>query len=97
MTTIKLINGYFVEVDPFNYTLKRKYMVKNKDGIERECTKLIGYYSKLEHAIARVIELEELYHMDGLELEMKEYVDMVKKSNRDSVEALRKAFEIEVR
>ena len=94
MTTIKLINGYFVEVDPFNYTLKRKYMVKKKDGIERECTKLIGYYSKLEHVIARAIELEELYHMDGLELEMKEYVDMVKKSNRDSVEALRKAFEV---
>jgi hypothetical protein len=93
MTTIKLINGYFVEVDPFNYTLKRKYMVKNKDGIERECTKLIGYYSKLEHVIARVIELEELYHMDGLELEMREYVDMVKKSNRCSVEALMEAFE----
>lgn len=35
MTTINLTNGYFIEIDDLNYTLKQRYKGKTKDGEER--------------------------------------------------------------
>ena len=30
MTTITLKNGYYIEIDPMNYTLRQKYTGENK-------------------------------------------------------------------
>ena len=93
MTTIKLIHGYFVEVDSMNYTLKQSYITKGKDGIGKEAIKTHGYFSKLEHAVERVITLLQLDKMDDLTLQFHDYVEMVKKSNKESVQALKAVFE----
>lgn len=41
---IELINDYYIEVDELNHTLKQRYMGKNKDGVEKECERIIGYF-----------------------------------------------------
>ena len=94
MTTIKLINGYFVEVDAMNYTLKQSYVTKGKDGIGKEAIKTHGYYSKLEYAVERVITLLQLDKMDDLTLQFHDYVEMVKQANKDAVHALKGTLEV---
>lgn len=36
MTTIELKNGYHIEVDSLNYTLRQRYAGTTKNGEERE-------------------------------------------------------------
>lgn len=36
MTTIALKNGYYIEIDPLNYTLRQKYTGETKSGEEKE-------------------------------------------------------------
>lgn len=42
---------YFVDIDAYNYTLKRKTLGKNKEGEPIETVKTIGYYSDLKQCI----------------------------------------------
>ena len=36
MTTITLTNGYYIEIDPLNYTLRQKYTGETKSGEKRK-------------------------------------------------------------
>ena len=97
MIVIILINGYFVEEDAMNYTLKQNYIFKNKEGVERNAIKVHGYFSKLEHAVERTIKLLQLDEMHDLTLQFHDYVEMIKQSNQESVQALKeqlKAVEV---
>lgn len=38
MRIIKLINGYYIEIDPLNYTLRQEYIGKTKEGKEKKGT-----------------------------------------------------------
>lgn len=38
MTRIELKNGYYIEVDSLNYTLRQKYIRNAKDGSKRRHT-----------------------------------------------------------
>ncbi|MFR5554870.1 MAG: hypothetical protein ACLTK4_15940 [Roseburia intestinalis] len=33
--TVELQNGYFVEIDPLNHTLRQRYAGQDKDGNEK--------------------------------------------------------------
>ena len=52
---IKLSNGYYIEVDNLNHTLKQTYIGKTKDGKTKECEKVIGYFSSLDNALQRYL------------------------------------------
>ena len=51
MIEIKLQDGYFIEVDPLNYTLRQRYSGKTKDGEEKESVRTHGYYGSIRQAV----------------------------------------------
>ena len=57
---IELINGYYIEVDALNYTLRQKYEGKTKDGQPKESDRLIGYYGKFEEAIHSFLKRHQM-------------------------------------
>lgn len=48
--TIELINDYFIEVDELNHTLKKRYMGKTKEGVEKPSERLSGIIKPLKTA-----------------------------------------------
>ena len=93
MTKIEIRDGYFIEVDEMNATLKKRYIGKNKDGEEKEMVKTIGYYPKPIDAIERFICLNRLDKMDGMELSISEYVNELKQADKEVIEFLKQMGE----
>lgn len=93
MATIELRNGYFIELDDMNSTLKKRYIGKNKDGVEKEMVKTIGYYPKPIDAMERFICLNRLDEMDGTLLSISEYVNELKKADKEVMEFLKQMDE----
>ena len=88
MTAIKLDNGYFIEVDELNSTLKQHYKGKTKKGEEKDAERIIGYYSKPTDAMERFVVLNRLDKMNGMTLSMDEYIDTLKKADKEIKEFL---------
>lgn len=88
MVKIILKNGYYIEVDNFNYTLKQTYLGKDGKGNPKESSRTCGYFGKIEHAIERFLFLTQLDVMDGMTVDFKEYVELVDKSNKLAVQGL---------
>lgn len=89
MVTIELQNGYFVEVDNLNSTLKQRYEGNKKDGSTMVTEKIIGYFSKPVDAIERFLRLNRLDKMEGMTLSLPEYVEALKKADTDAIDFLR--------
>ena len=47
---INLINGFYIETDNRNFTLKQKYIGTRKDGTKKESVKIISHCGSLEQA-----------------------------------------------
>ena len=47
MTTITLKNGYYIEIDPLNYTLRQKYTGETKSGQKINAIALQGIQEEL--------------------------------------------------
>ena len=76
MTTILLIDDYFVEVDTYNHTLKKKYMGKDeKTGEKKEMEKVIGFYRNLKEVLEALVRCIPLDKTDGRIICMREYAD----------------------
>lgn len=73
MVEIKLQDGYFIEIDPLNYTLRQRYSGKTKDGELKESVRTHGYYGSIRQAVDRYITLSQLDFMDGMSIDLKEY------------------------
>lgn len=54
MVTVNLIDGYFVEIDDMNHTLKKHYVGEDKDGNRRLSEKTVGYFPDLPSCIERI-------------------------------------------
>lgn len=93
MATIELRDGYFIELDDMNSTLKKRYIGKNKDGVEKEMVKTIGYYPKPIDAIERFICLNRLDKIEGMELSISEYVNELKQADKEVIEFLKQIGE----
>lgn len=93
MTTINLSYGYFIDIDPLNYILKRKYIGESKDGKPKEVVKTYGYYGSVESALERYIELRQLDVLDGERVSLDEYVKTIERVNKDTVRALQDVME----
>ena len=44
---INLINGFYIDTDNRNFTLKQKYIGTRKDGTKKEAVKIHGHYGSL--------------------------------------------------
>lgn len=53
MTRIYLKNGYYIEVDTMNYTLKREYIGKDKDGNVKNAVKACGYFPNIRQGVCK--------------------------------------------
>lgn len=92
---ILLGNGYFVEIDKLNHTLKQNCKRTDKEGNEKEYEKTHGYFSNLEGAIERYLFLNQIDSMADSSLEMKEYLELVRVANENAVKAFKEVVECE--
>lgn len=89
-----LTNGYYIEIDGLNHTLKQKYIAERKDGKSKyETEKVCGYYNNLAGAVEKFIKLNQIDLMAQESLEMKEYVKSIEEINKASVKAIKSVLE----
>lgn len=88
MTTITLKNGYYIEVDPLNYTLRQKYTGETKSGEKRDAFRTLGHFGNMESAIRKYIELSQMDVLDGERLTIEEYVDSIQKINAIALQGI---------
>lgn len=88
MTTISLKNGYYIEIDPLNYTLKQKYTGRTRGGEEKEFARIIGYYGTMSRAIEEYVRNACRDVTDGETMELKEYAATVDKAARIAVQGI---------
>jgi putative transposon-encoded protein len=98
---IKVNDDYIIEIDAFNYTVKRdlhkKTLKKDKildEEIEVNLYRTVGYYGDLTSAIKGVItDMNRLKLSSGVHT-LKEAVDIVLENNRRVSDLLEKALEV---
>ena len=88
MTTITLENGYYIEIDPLNYTLRQKYTGETKSGEKKEAFRTLGHFGNAESAIRRYLEISQLDVLDGERLTLEEYVDSIQKINAIALQGI---------
>lgn len=88
MTTITLKNGYYIEIDPLNYTLRQKYTGETKYGEKKEAFRTFGYFGNMESAIRKYLELSQLDVLDGERLTLEGYVDSIQKINAIALQGI---------
>ena len=81
MTTIILKNGYYIEIDPLNYTLRQKYTGETKSGQKKDAFRTLGHFGNMESAIRKYLELSQLDVLDGERLTLEGYADSIQKIN----------------
>ena len=86
---ISLTNGYFIEVDERNYTLKQNREIMAKDGNLREIERVCGYYGKLDHALEEFLKANQIDQGPDQAMDMEEYVQFVSQVNKAAVEAIK--------
>lgn len=88
MTTIELSNGYFIDIDPLNYTLRQRYTGQTKTGERKESVRTHGYYGDISKALRRYIELCQMDVLDGERVTLEEYVKTIEQVNKIAIQGL---------
>lgn len=90
MGTIELFDGYFIEIDPMNYTLKQKYKGKSMNGEEREAFRIFGYYPNLKSALKRFSDLVRLDEIKHTTISLDDYVNAIENADKKLMAFLEK-------
>ena len=88
MTTINLKSGYYIEIDPLNYTLRQKYTGETKSGEKKESFRTLGHFGNMESVIRKYIELSQLDVLDSERLTLEEYADSIQKINAIALQGI---------
>lgn len=92
---INLTNGFFIEIDDLNNTLKQKYIGEKKDGTKYDAERVCGYFGKdLEGAIRKYIRLNQNVLLVQETMELEEYVKSIKRINEDAVRDFKALLEV---
>ncbi len=67
------MNGFFVEIDDMNHTLKQRFDSKNKQEEPIESVRTIGYYPNLPSCIEKIARLNVIQENDEQFLSIREY------------------------
>lgn len=86
---VMLSDGYSVEIDPLNFTLKQKRKITGQDGKEKTVEKIVGYYGSLQQCVEKIIQCKQLDDMAGMEIPIDRYVLMAANSNRKTLEEIK--------
>ena len=90
---INLINGFYIDVTPNNFTLKQKYIGTRKDGTKKESVKIISHCGSLEQALETFLRMNQIPQDSKLAVDLMEYVNLVERSNKEAVQALKSVLE----
>ena len=91
---ISIINGYYIDVTPNNYTLKQKYIGTRKDGTKKESVKIISHCGSLEQALELFLRINQVPKESKLSVDLMEYANYIEKSNKEAVRALKREIEV---
>ena len=91
---ISLINGYYIEVNNRNFTLRQKYVGTSKDGAKKEYGKIISHCGSLEQALETFLRMNQIPQDSKLAFDLMEYADFIKQSNKEAVQALKSILEV---
>lgn len=88
MTTIELKNGYYIEIDNLNYTLRQRYTGESKDGTPKESVRTCGYFGNIRLAVEKYIKLTQLDVLDSETLSLIGYAKSIEQINKIAVQGL---------
>lgn len=88
---VELVNGFFVEIDPMNYTLKERKIAKDKKTNEdKEIVVAVGYFSRMDDLIERFLYLNQLKTAETESgMCIKRYLELVMDANITAVSLLK--------
>ena len=90
---INIINGYYIDVTPNNFTLKQKYIGTRKDGTKKEAVKIHGHYGSLEQALELFLRINQVPKEAKMAVDLMSYADFIEQSNKEVVRALKSVLE----
>ena len=90
---INLINGFYIETDNRNFTLKQKYVGKRKDGTKKEAVKIISHCGSLEQALDLFLRINQVPKETKIAVDLMSYADFIEQSNKEAVQALKSVLE----
>ena len=90
---INLINGFYIETDNRNYTLKQKYIGTRKDGTKKESVKIISHCGSLEQALETFLRINQVPKEAIIAVDLMSYADFIEQSNKEAVRALKSVLE----
>ena len=91
---INLINGFYIETDNRNFTLKQKYIGKRKDGTKKESVKIISHCGSLEQALELFLRINQVPKEAKIAVDLMAYASLVEQSNKEAVRALKREIEV---
>lgn len=91
---ISLINGYYIDVTPNNFTLKQKYIGTRKDGTKKESVKIISHCGSLEQALELFLRINQVPKEAKIAVDLMEYANYIEQSNKEAVRALKREIEV---
>ena len=91
---INLINGFYIETDNRNFTLKQKYIGTRKDGTKKEAVKIISHCGSLEQALDLFLRINQVPKEAKIAVDLMSYASLVEQSNKEAVQALKREIEV---
>ena len=91
---ITLINGFYIESDNRNFTLKQKYIGTRKDGTRKEAVKIISHCGSLEQALDLFLRINQVPKEAKMAVDLMSYASLVEQSNKEAVRALKREIEV---
>ena len=91
---ITLINGFYIETDNRNFTLKQKYIGTRKDGTKKEAVKIISHCGSLEQALDLFLRINQVTKEAKMAVDLMYYANYIEQSNKEAVRALKREIEV---
>ena len=91
---IDLINGYYIETDNRNFTLKQKYIGTRKDGTKKDAVKIISHCGNLEQALDLFLRINQVPKEAKMAVDLMYYANYIEQSNKEAVRALKREIEV---
>lgn len=86
---IKLDKDFYIEIDDLNHILKQRYKRTSRDGEEKDAEKVLGYFPDVEACVEKYIDARQKLLAPDKTVTLREYVNLVKKSNNEAVKAIK--------
>ena len=91
---INLINGFYIDTDNRNFTLKQKYIGTRKDGTKKDAVKIISHCGNLEQALDLFLRINQVPKEAKIAVDLMEYAYFIEQSNKEGVQALKREIEV---